>query len=300
MTGCKTTGYPNLPKGAIGVIAHRGASAYAPENTLASFALAKELGADWFELDCALTKDGEVIVIHDSDTERTTGVKGKIYDRTLAELKTLDASSWKDPKFAGEKLPTLAEALELAKKLDTGIYIEVKNVDDDSAAIAKIIQMAQDKQTLTPAMRRQAMAEIRDSKSRNIELTQKVIDLVEKYHMGRHIVIQSFSPVVCAVALDEAPRLRTELLASKDEDHPERWPMYLRWNALFRPAGFNTTKECADSALIAQMRQQGQTLAIWTIDDEADMRQLAQGGIDHIITNKPDVCLKVLKEIGKR
>ena len=65
MTGCATTYRAGAPEGSIDVIAHRGASAYAPENTLAAFALAAEQGADWFELDCTLTKDGEVIVIHD-------------------------------------------------------------------------------------------------------------------------------------------------------------------------------------------------------------------------------------------
>ena len=72
MTGCVTTYRAGAPEGCIDVIAHRGASAYAPENTMAAFRLAAEQGADWFELDCTLTKDGEVIVIHDNDVERTT------------------------------------------------------------------------------------------------------------------------------------------------------------------------------------------------------------------------------------
>ncbi|MBN2310352.1 MAG: glycerophosphodiester phosphodiesterase, partial [Candidatus Hydrogenedentes bacterium] len=113
-SGCATCGDTCGPRG-VDVIAHRGASAYAPENTLAAFQLAHEMGADWFELDCTLTKDGQVLVIHDDSVERTAGVKRHVSDMTLAELKELDAGSWKDPKYAGERLPTLAEALDLAK-----------------------------------------------------------------------------------------------------------------------------------------------------------------------------------------
>ncbi|MCC6145112.1 MAG: glycerophosphodiester phosphodiesterase, partial [Candidatus Hydrogenedentes bacterium] len=80
----------------MAVIAHRGASAYAPENTLAAFELAAQMDADWYELDCLLAKDGSVVVSHDNDVDRCTDGTGLITEMTLAELKTLDAGSWKD------------------------------------------------------------------------------------------------------------------------------------------------------------------------------------------------------------
>src|SRR4051812_29882492 len=95
----------------VEVIGHRGASHDAPENTVASFEEAWRQKADAAELDMYLTKDGKLVVIHDANTKRTTGVDKKVVEQTLDELKKLDAGKWKAEKFAGEKLPTLAEML---------------------------------------------------------------------------------------------------------------------------------------------------------------------------------------------
>jgi len=127
--------------GLTDVIAHRGASAYAPENTLAAFALAAEMGANWFELDCTLTRDGEVIVIHDDTIDRTTGAKGSVAEMTLSELKQYDVGSWFDPKFAEERFPTLGEALDLAKEKRIGVYVEIKNSDDDRELMRELLAL---------------------------------------------------------------------------------------------------------------------------------------------------------------
>jgi glycerophosphoryl diester phosphodiesterase len=300
MGGCATAFRAGAPAGKIDVIGHRGASAYAPENTLASFALAKEMGADWFELDSTLTRDGQVIVIHDDTLDRTTNGKGPVADMTLAQLKQLDAGAWKDPKFAGERLPTLAEALDLARKRRIGVYLEIKNSADDSALIERIMQKAGNQAPFSPRMKREVMAMIRASGSRNIELTHKVIELVRKRRMQRQVVIQSFSPIVCALALGEAPRMRIEMLALKDKDRPERWPMFLTWNGYLHPRGFNTNPDSLDEALFHQLHAEGRMVAVWTVDEEASMRQFANWGVDALITNTPDVCLRVLREMGKR
>jgi len=299
MSGCVTY-RAGAPKGAIDVIAHRGASAYAPENTLAAFALAKEMDADWFELDCTLTKDGEILVIHDNDVERTTNGEGKVAALTLAELKALDAGAWKHPKWAGEPLPTLDEALALAKKKRIGVYIEIKNSDDDGALIRQITTMIEDRETLTPGQRQEIMALIKASGSRNIELTRKVIDLIRQRRMKHQVVIQSFSPIICAVAVEEAPEVRTEFLGSKDEDHPERWPLFLTFGRLFDFVAFNVSLDSLDQELLAQCHDQGRTMAIWTVDERDDMQRIAQWGVDSIITNRPDLCLRTLEEMGKR
>ena len=126
------------------VVAHRGASAYAPEHTLAAYQLAIEMGADYVEQDLAVTKDGVLICLHDASLERTTNVEelfptrvttqtieGKTRrawlanDFTLAEIKTLDAGSWFDRKFAGEKIPTFDEAIALIRG-KAGIFPELK------------------------------------------------------------------------------------------------------------------------------------------------------------------------------
>src|SRR5262245_24319538 len=110
---------------AFEIIAHRGASHDAPENTLAAFKEAWKQKADGGELDIFLTGDGKIIVIHDSNTKRTTGVDRKVAEHTLEELRKLDSGRWKSERFAGEKLPTLSEMLATAPK-GKKVYIEVK------------------------------------------------------------------------------------------------------------------------------------------------------------------------------
>jgi glycerophosphoryl diester phosphodiesterase len=130
------------------LVAHRGASAYAPEHTLASYRLALEQGADYVEQDLTLTRDGVLVCLHDDTLERTTDVEARFPDRavvergggggaeavkrwyandfTLAELKTLDAGSWFDARFAGERVPTFEEAIALVKGR-AGIFPELKS-----------------------------------------------------------------------------------------------------------------------------------------------------------------------------
>ena len=107
------------------VLAHRGASGHAPENTLEAFRLAMEMGADGFELDVHVSKDGELIVIHDENVKRTTNGEGFIKDMTLAELKELDACKGMEA-YRGAKIPTLAEVYELVKDTNHIVNVEIK------------------------------------------------------------------------------------------------------------------------------------------------------------------------------
>jgi len=93
-------------------IAHRGASAFAPENTMAAFEKAIELGADVIELDLHLTRDNEIVVIHDDTLDRTTDGSGPVHQRSLGELMRLDAGRWFGEGFAGQRIPRLAEVLD--------------------------------------------------------------------------------------------------------------------------------------------------------------------------------------------
>jgi glycerophosphoryl diester phosphodiesterase len=151
------------------LVAHRGASAYAPEHTLAAYQLAIEMGADYVEQDLAVTKDGVLICLHDASLERTTNVEqlfptrvttqtieGKTRqawlanDFTLAEIKTLDAGSWFDEKFAGETVPTFDEAIALIRGR-AGIFPELKTPEiyaGRNIDFEKLVEVALDKHGL--------------------------------------------------------------------------------------------------------------------------------------------------------
>jgi glycerophosphoryl diester phosphodiesterase len=108
------------------VIAHRGASGHAPENTLAAFKRAVALGATFIETDLQLTRDSRFVAMHDATVNRTTNGQGKVHDLTLMELRRLDAGSWFGSEFAGERIPTVDDILEFSKKHDVVFYLELK------------------------------------------------------------------------------------------------------------------------------------------------------------------------------
>lgn len=108
------------------VIAHRGASGHAPENTLAAFERAVQLGATFIETDLHLTRDAHFVAIHDNTLERTTNGRGAVHDFTLRELRHLDAGKWFDREFMDEHIPTLEETLEFSRKHDIVFYLELK------------------------------------------------------------------------------------------------------------------------------------------------------------------------------
>ena len=126
-------------RGRVWVVGHRGAMGHCPENTLASFERALELGADWIELDVHLSQDGELIVIHDETLDRTTNGHGLVRDHTLSELRTLDAGQ-------GQPVPTLPEVLDFARDRGTVVDIEIKNApvfyDGIEAAVVQAVRAA--------------------------------------------------------------------------------------------------------------------------------------------------------------
>ena len=124
------------------IIAHRGASYLAPENTLAAFRKAMEVGADGVEMDVQQTKDGGLVIHHDFIIDMHTDIAGKIYDMTMGELKELDFGSWKDVSFSDEKIATLQEALALCKEMEgTIVQLEMKaTIDDDPEFVPRVIR----------------------------------------------------------------------------------------------------------------------------------------------------------------
>lgn len=114
--------YSYLPK----VIAHRGSSGQAPENTLASLHLAGQQGIKWVEIDVMLSADGIPVIFHDDYLARTTNGEGLIHKSTLQDLQKLDAGSWKDEEYAGQRIPTLQEAIEVIAQYKMGLNLELK------------------------------------------------------------------------------------------------------------------------------------------------------------------------------
>ncbi len=144
-------------------IAHRGASSYAPENTPAAYDLAVEMGATHIELDVHLTADGEVVVIHDDLLDRTTNGHGPVAERTLAELRALDAGAWFAPEFARQRIPTLAEVLA-GWGARAHLHIEIKGSTPSLVArtVALVRQHGLAEQVTITSFMREALAETRD------------------------------------------------------------------------------------------------------------------------------------------
>ncbi len=125
-------------------IAHRGASGRAPENTHAAFAAALALGAEAIELDCQLSSDGELVVIHDETLDRTTDGGGPVGDRTAAELATLDAGAWFDPSYRGERIPRLADVLMQLDGKRVTLNVEIKSARDVGRIEPKLAALVSD------------------------------------------------------------------------------------------------------------------------------------------------------------
>jgi glycerophosphoryl diester phosphodiesterase len=143
---------------------------------MVSFAKGAELGVDAVETDIQLTKDGEVVLIHDHTVDRTTDGKGFVGELTLAQLKSLDAGSWYGPRFAGERIPTLAELLGWAKGR-VGVALEIKNGPIYYPGIA-----------------------------------EKTVDLVRRHGMERQVILISFDHLVLREAKQIAPEIATGIL----------------------------------------------------------------------------------------
>lgn len=121
----------------IPVAAHRGNSKYFPENTMSAFRSAVSLQPDMIEIDLHMTRDGEIIMMHDHKVDRTTDGSGLIREKTLAEMKALDAGSWKDEKFRGERVPTFTEFLEYMRAFPQMLFnVELKDYPADSGSFA--------------------------------------------------------------------------------------------------------------------------------------------------------------------
>lgn len=240
---------------AVDIIAHRGASHDAPENTLAAFKLGWTQRADACELDIWLSKDGKLVVSHDADTKRITGVAKKIPESTLAELRELDAGAWKDPKWKGEKLPTLEEVLALIPE-DKRLVIEIKCGVECLPELERVL-----KASGKPAAQ---------------------------------LVIISFSHAVCAAAKKLFPQIPVLFLASFKQDKASgKWsPAPESLIAKAKSAGLDglnlAFKGPLDAAFVQQTHAAGLKFYVWTVDDAVVAKRLLAAGVDGITTNRPE------------
>ncbi|MGO1369425.1 glycerophosphodiester phosphodiesterase [Senegalia sp. (in: firmicutes)] len=179
------------------IYAHRGAKGYRPENTMAAFKLAMEMGADGIETDIHLSKDGYLVLIHDEKIDRTTTKKGYIKDMTLAQIKLLDAGSKFSEEFAGEEIPTLEELIILTKNTNIILNIEIKN-----------------------------------NKMNYPKIEEKLVELIKKYKIEERVIISSFNhnTIYKIKELDE--NLKTGILYSRNIKRPIRFAKNIRADAL--------------------------------------------------------------------
>ena len=240
------------------VIAHRGASAVAPENTLAAFDRAFADGADGIELDTTLSAEGVPVVIHDDTLDRTAGRPGYVWTKPVAELRALDAGSWFGASFAGQRIPTLAEVLELARGRGI-VNVEIKSG-------------WKSRQHGGPKPR---------------VLAKAVVRVIEAHGDPEQVIVSSFDPRVLRNVRRRAPSIRTGYLRW----HKQRRPFApLAWWA---GADFiHPDVPFADEA--ARHAGGWEKLLVWTVDDGEEQARLAAQGVLGIITNRPAEARKRL------
>ena len=286
---------PLAPKKRPLVIAHRGASDAAPENTRAAFLLAKDMGADYFELDVQLTKDGVLAVFHDRDVSRFCIKHVPVVHMTMSDMRTIDVGSWFAPEFADERVISLEEALDLADQR-TGVYVEIKSAVDETPLIPDMLEIIVGRKSLT----RWDWKYLYDAALRlsadSIVMAHRAIDVIRPYLNKCPIVVQAFSPVIALIFMREAPDIRFEFLGMDLPEPPNIWRDFVLYGNALNVAGFNINLGSFDEARLSHFRDYGRTCAIWVVDETEAMLQLAAAGVDGIITNKPDLCLQTLTD----
>ena len=247
------------------VIAHRGASSYAPENTLAAVDKAAELGVEWVENDVQRTKDGELVVIHDDNLKRTTDAEDvfpgrspwKVKDFTAAEIARLDAGSWFGPEFAGARVPTLQQFLDRTESHRQKLLLEIKNPG------------------LYPGIEQQTLKVLGDE------------GWLDASHLAGRLIVQSFSADSVRAVHDLLPTVKTGFLGTPSVADLSR---YAAFADQINPS-YTTVSPGYVSSVHAFDGPHGGPLEVftWTVNDADTARQVAGYGVDGIITNSPDV-----------
>lgn len=234
------------------LIAHRGAAAYAPENTLIAMREAKRRGASWVEIDVKLTRDERPVIIHDDSVDRTTNGHGLVAGMRLADIRALDAGSWFAPDFAGAQVPTFEELIETVLAEDLSLQAELKPTPGDDAETAEI----------ACAM------------------------LARLWPAGRgRLFLTSFSRVSLARAaalLPDVPRAFAVVVPPKD---PAALLRAVNCQIL------HCTSELLDAEALARLDRSGIEFAVATINDADRARQLIAAGAQTVLSDVADLAL---------
>ncbi|KOV99370.1 glycerophosphodiester phosphodiesterase [Streptomyces sp. NRRL B-1140] len=252
------------------VIGHRGASAYAPENTLASLDAAAELGIRWVENDVQRTRDGELVVIHDDNLRRTTDVEEvypdrapwRVEDFTAAEIARLDAGSWFGPAYAGVRVPTLEQFVRRLESHRQKLLLEIKNPE------------------LYPGIERQTLKVLSNE------------GWLDRSHLAGRLIVQSFSADSVRTVHELKPGVKTGLLGTP------RLPDLLdcaEFADQINPS-YGSLTPAYVSSVQAFDGPHGRPMKVfaWTVDDAKTARRVAGYGVDGIITNRPDVVRRAV------
>ena len=252
-------------------VAHRGASGYAPENTLSAVEKADKLGFDWVENDVQRTKDGELVVMHDTTLARTTNVE-KLYPKrspwnvsefTSKEIKRLDAGSWFSDDYAGEKVPTLEQYLKSITENGQRLLLELKSPE------------------LYPGIELQTLKEL----SNNGWLDSK--------HTKNKLIIQSFNAASVKTTHSLNPAVKTGFLGNPKISELDS---YAKFTDQINPTYTAATKDYV-KAVHARKGPLGEQMEVftWTVNDGSTARSVDKAGVDGIISNYPDVVREATK-----
>lgn len=232
-------------------VAHRGASAYAPENTIAAFDKAVEMKADYIEIDVQRSKDGKLVVIHDTTVDRTTDGSGKVGNLTFKELRNLDAGSWKGEQFTGAKISTFDEILNRYHG-KIGILIELKAPE------------------LYPGIEENIAKKL---KERNLDKSQ-----------NEKIIVQSFNHNSMKKMNELLPKVPIGVLTSSSADATEQALQEFSTYADY----FNPSYGIVTPDLVNQVHSLGMKIGSWTVRSQEAADFLLDVGVDAIITDYPD------------
>ena len=263
-----------MPRKVFYNIAHRGASGYRPENTVPSFLLAMELGTKMWECDVRFTRDKEIVVIHDATVDRTTDGTGAVRDFTYSQLAKLDAGSWFSPEFAGARIPTLGQVLELFDDA-TELVVEIKDgiyfSEITDAVVEMVIARGLESQVHISAFHWQVLDRVK-------ALTSKI--------RTSALVVCSNQPTPPPRSIDgkEVPvYTKPQDLIADALAHDV--------DILCPPAGFIT------EAVVEQAHAAGLLIRAWGLKgrDEQEMARLVRCGVNGMTTNYPDVLEEIYR-----
>ena len=317
------------------VIAHRGASFDAPESTAAAYKLARDLGADYLEMDLQRSKDGVLFALHDNNLQRTTDVATKFPERkdslanefTIAELKTLDAGSWFNsaypdrarPSYAGLKILTLDEIIDIAQGNPLhkpGLYIETKEPKQFPGIERDLKDKLQDRGWLSPVGSKLAKSDIAVGQGKgkvvlqtfeksSLELLQKEMPQVPKILLlwvgeGN---IEPKSNVTFAASGEKDKAAYYARQEPRDKAEFEKWVDYAKAqgaigtgpSAALTEGGDQSYSDLVKPWMNQYTHDQGLLVHVYTIDDAVDYQKVADAGVDGIFTNRASELLKFYK-----